>query len=242
MRTRTSRFFIDQPLAVNQSISLPEQTSHHIINVLRLGKGATITLFNGQGGEYLAEITNAERRQVSVHIHDHERVERESPLTTELGLAIIKRDAMDLAIRKCTELGVTRIVPLLTDFTTVARKQADKRFPHWLEIIHSACEQSGRNKPPELDGITSLATWADARHPPARFVADPSVRTTLPSLEPAPDAVTFLTGPEGGLSVQELELVKSKQFIPVSMGQRVLRANTAPLIMATLIQHKWGDL
>ncbi|MEX2488313.1 MAG: 16S rRNA (uracil(1498)-N(3))-methyltransferase [Pseudomonadales bacterium] len=242
MWTRTSRFFIDQNLAVNQGLSLPEQTSHHIINVLRLGKGTAITLFNGQGGEYLAEITNTERRQVAVHIQDHEPVERESPLTTELGLAIIKRDAMDLAIRKCTELGVTRIVPLLTDFTTVAHKQADKRFPHWLEIIHSACEQCGRNKPPELQGITSLATWADACHSPLRLVADPGATTTLPSLESTPDAVTVLTGAEGGLSEQELELVKSKEFKPVSMGQRVLRADTAPLIMMALIQHKWGDL
>lgn len=242
MRTRTSRFFLDHDLAVDRDISLPTRTSHHIKNVLRLGEGDPVIVFNGEGGEYCADITAMDRHHVHLHIVSHDSVERESPLTTELGLAVIKRDAMDLAIRKSTELGVTRIVPLLTDFTTVPRKQAEKRFPHWREIIYSACEQCGRNRPPELSPIASLADWVNVVDASMRLVADPFSGTTSGSLGDTPTSVAVLTGPEGGFADEEMALAKRRGFLALSLGRRILRANTAPLVMLTMIQHKWGDL
>jgi len=242
MGTRTSRFFVDHDLTVGRELSLSEKTSHHIKNVLRLRKDATVILFNGQGGEYSAQITSLEGRRVSVHLYACDEIDRESSLTTELGLGIIKRDAMDIAIRKSTELGVTRIVPLLADFSTVTRRQAEKRFPHWLEIIHSACEQCGRNRPPELRSVIAVSEWLGSVDTGLRLAAHFEADTSFGSLADTPDSVSVLTGPEGGLSDQELELARARQFKSISLGPRILRANTAPLVMLTLIQHKWGDL
>lgn len=242
MTTRVSRLFVDQDIGVGHDLQLSGQACHYLRNVLRLRQGDAVILFNGQGGEYRAGIARLDRDRATLDIIGHDAVERESALPIELGLAVIKPDAMNYALRKATELGATRIVPLLSDFTTVAHRQARGRHDHWVEITRSACEQCGRNQPPLLASLADLNDWLVSDTAAMRLMADPSATANLDEIEQSPASVRLLSGPEGGFSDKELEHARASGFQAFSLGPRILRADTAPLAALALIQHKWGDL
>lgn len=239
---RIPRLFLESTLDVNTTLTLTESRAHYLKQVLRLKAGDRVTLFNGAGGEYTGIIGTADRHRVDVHIDNSVDTERESSLDTRLGLGITKRDAMDIAIQKVTELGATEITPVLSEFTDIPRKALAARYQHWLQITRAACEQCERNRPPHLNAPMTLGDWLDGIDADTRLVAHPTADSSLGGITGRPRSVALLTGPEGGFSEAEIDLCVAANFRATGLGPRILRADTAPVVLLTLVQARFGDL
>jgi 16S rRNA (uracil1498-N3)-methyltransferase len=226
------RFYCPVPLASGQSLDLPPGAARHV-QVLRLQPGVRITLFNGEGGEFDATIEEMGRRDVHVQVGAHEAVEREGRHRITLALGIPANERMDWLVEKATELGAGAIRPLLTERTVLrlAGERAEKRLAHWQGIAVAACEQCGRNRVPVIHPVRDLAEWLrqlPGTHDEARLML--ALRTDARALpEASAQAMTVLSGPEGGLSAAEEEAALRAGFQAVTLGPRVLRAETAPL-------------
>ena len=236
------RFYIPMPLSSGAEVELPERAVRHVA-VLRLARGDAITLFNGEGGEYAAELSRVSRESAHARIGKMCPVERESPLAITLAQCVSSGDRMDLTLQKATELGVRRIVPLESERSIVrlSPERADRRVAHWRGIVSAACEQSGRNCVPDVEAITALdAFLAAPAADPLRLLLAPDAPGDLKAL-PAGRAVSLLVGPEGGLSPSERARAEAKGYTAVRFGPRVLRTETAPLAAIAAMQVLWGD-
>jgi 16S rRNA (uracil1498-N3)-methyltransferase len=226
------RFYCPLPLASGQAIDLPAGAARHV-QVLRLQPGARITLFNGEGGEFDATIERMGRSDVSVQVGAHDPVEREARHHVTLALGIPANERMDWLVEKATELGAAAIQPLVTERTVLrlGAERAAKRLAHWQGIAVAACEQCGRNRVPTILPVEELRGWLQRL--PAAGDAPRLVLALRAGAQPLPDsfgtAVTVLSGPEGGLAPGEEEAAIHAGFRPVTLGPRVLRAETAPL-------------
>jgi len=242
--TSPPRLYLPQTLSAGALIDLPAAQARHV-QALRLGQGDALCLFNGEGGEYPANLVNAERGKQTVQLGAWLAIERESPLAITLALGISAGDRMDFALQKATELGVARIVPIAAERSVVrlSDERALKRMQHWQGILASACEQCGRNRLPQLQAVSTLAAFL-ANSPP-------SPRLML-ALQAGPDAprlrdlqlqqqASLLIGPEGGYSERELALALQNGFEPLRIGPRVLRTETAPLAVIAALQALYGD-
>ncbi len=230
------RFHCPVPLATGQVLDLPATAARHV-QVLRLQPGDPITLFNGEGGEFGATVAQMGRSSVAVQLGEHLAVEREAPRPVHLAVGMPANERMDWLVEKATELGVAALWPLQTERSVLRLKgeRADKKQAHWQAIAVAACEQCGRNRVPRIHPVAELADWLRQGTPPReghRHVL--SLRTgsrplaaTLAAHDHAP--AWFLSGPEGGLSPAEEEAALAAGFTPVSLGARVLRAETAAL-------------
>jgi 16S rRNA (uracil1498-N3)-methyltransferase len=237
------RIFIDAPVSQDALMSLDAAASRHVAGALRLRTGASVTLFNGSGGEYRATIEAVDRKSVTVRILDFVQAERESPLSVALGLAISRGDRMDYAVQKATELGVTEIYPLITERTEV-RLQGErkrKKRTHWAQIAVSACEQCGRNRLPVIHDLQSLDGWLASVRGDCKLVLHPDSDRGL-DVMPPPASVSLLIGPEGGLSPAELNAAQAAGFRPMRLGPRVMRTETAPVAALAVLQFRWGDM
>lgn len=242
---RISRFHVDLQLSAHSEVVLPAAASMHLLQVLRLRPGAELTLFDGRGGEYRARLLNAERRGARVAVGEWRDRECESPLAVTLLQGVARGERMDLIVQKSVELGVTRIVPVLTAFSVVRLDggQAGKRREHWQAVANSACEQCGRNRVPEVATPVGLAAGLAALAAGGvRAVLEPDAAVTLADAARGCTAATLLIGPEGGLSPEELTLAAAHGFTACRLGPRVLRAETAPLAALALLQAMAGDL
>ena len=244
------RLFVDAPLTAGAVLMLPPNAARHV-QVLRLQPGEALALFDGRGGQWLAEIRQIGRKAVQVQVGQHDAVERELDRPVTLALAMPANERMDGLIEKATELGAAAIWPLVCERSVlrVAGERAERKAEHWRAIAQSACEQSGRNRVPEvappmslarcLAGLSNVAGSApDTTRLLLSFGADarPAHRL-LPLLHPQ-RPVLVLSGPEGGLSPAEEVQARAAGFMPMSLGQRVLRADTAPLAaLAALALH-----
>ncbi|MCG5494606.1 16S rRNA (uracil(1498)-N(3))-methyltransferase [Ectothiorhodospira variabilis] len=251
---RIPRCFIDQPLQTGEEIALDERAHRHVVQVLRLRVGAPLILFNGEGGEYAVTLTQAERRASRVHIDEHRPRDTRPALRVTLLQGIAKGDRMDYSLQKATELGVSRIQPLVArrSVTHDDPKRMQKRLDHWRGVIISACEQSGRTDIPKLLPPLPLSQWLDER--PGReaqevaswsLVLDPEATSGLGDLAASrdqPRAVTLLIGPEGGLEEGEIAQARHCGLSPVRLGPRVLRTETAGVAALAIIQSLWGDM
>jgi 16S rRNA (uracil1498-N3)-methyltransferase len=214
------------------------------MRVLRLRDGDTLTLFDGLGGEYGARITGFRKDTVLADVLEHRAVERESALDLTLAQGISRGERMDWVMQKATELGVRRIVPVFTERSMVKldARQSERKLQHWRAIAIAACEQSGRNRVPE---ITEPANFFDAirASPPSdtRVLLSPSATLRARDL-PRPTTITLLIGPEGGLADHEGEAAIKAGFQPVQLGPRILRTETAALAALAALQHDFGDL
>ncbi|GAB4552472.1 MAG: 16S rRNA (uracil(1498)-N(3))-methyltransferase [Rhizobacter sp.] len=226
-----ARLYIEQPLHADTLITLPPGPARHV-QVLRLQPGSEITLFNGQGGEWRATVAQMGRSEVQVQVQQHDPVDRELPHPITLAIGMPANERMDALVEKATELGASAIQPLLTERSVLrlSGERAERRLAHWQGVAVAACEQSGRTRVPSLAPVRTLAEWLRDR-PPApegeqRCVLSPrATRTLAPITGPA----VFLSGPEGGLTDSEVALAEAAGFAPLSLGPRVLRADTAPL-------------
>ena len=232
------RFHCPVPLASGQTLSLPPGAARHV-QVLRLQPGAVITLFNGEGGEFEATVMRMGRSDVDVQIGPHLAIEREAPRVIHLLAGITANERMDWLVEKATELGVASITPLVAERSVLKLKgeRADKKLAHWQGVAVAAAEQCGRNRVPVIYPAVSLAQWL--AHPTGdaqRCVLSlaPGTRS-LAAAAGGAQALLVLSGPEGGLSPAEESLALSSGFVPVTLGSRVLRAETAPLaVLAAL--------
>ncbi len=231
------RFHCPAPLATGAEIELPPGAARHV-QVLRLQPGNALTLFNGEGGEFEATVLKMGRSDVLVQVGAHHATEREAPRTVHLLAGITANERMDWLVEKATELGVASITPLVAERSVLKLKgeRADKKIAHWQAVAVAACEQCGRNRVPVVHDAIDLAGWARAQAGSEGTGAAQrlllSLRAgTLPLQQAAAPAgpVLFLSGPEGGLSSAEEDLALLHGFAPVTLGPRVLRAETAPL-------------
>ncbi|HWW68461.1 MAG TPA: 16S rRNA (uracil(1498)-N(3))-methyltransferase, partial [Duganella sp.] len=202
------RFYLPQPLAVGQLVTLPDTVSHHI-QVLRLADGELITLFNGEGGEYSATLTRIERRSATVEIKAHNPRDVELPFAITLAQALPEGTKMDWIIEKAIELGVSGFQPLAAQRCVVrlSAERAEKKMGHWRGIIESASEQSGRNRLAQLAPLQDYKQWITQQDMHRRIILTPRAQQSLPdwARHQGPQAVTLVIGPEGGLSEQEEE-------------------------------------
>jgi 16S rRNA (uracil1498-N3)-methyltransferase len=220
-------------LQAGLSLELPADTSRHI-QVLRLQPGAAITLFDGLGGEYDACILQMGRHTVAARIDSHQTLERESAVYSHIVIGMPANERMDWLVEKATELGVARITPLMTAHGVLRlnAERAHKRQLHWLGIAQAACAQSGRNTLPQIDVPQSWSAWLSALREDdsgSRWMLSLSAATTPLNALAQTQRVVLLSGPEGGLSREEEAQAVEQGFLPVRLGARVLRAETAPL-------------
>lgn len=240
---RIPRIYTSYSLTVGQSLVLEDAAAHYLGKVLRMQPGRELVLFNGQGGEFQAQIADMGKKQVTLAIGEFSATDRESPLQLELAIGVSRGERMDWVLQKATELGVTRITPLLTERTEVklGGERQDKKVQHWQHILISACEQCQRNILPLLSEPRDLDEWlaqVDAQH---KFVLHHRDSSGLPD-DTTVASVALLIGPEGGLSDHEIERARVKGFTPLTLGPRVLRTETAPIAAISLVQYRWGDL
>ncbi len=239
------RFFCDRPLGPGARFDLPEAVARHAVRVLRLPPGAPIILFDGRGGEYAATIETITKERVSVITGQWQEMERESPLELTLVQAIQAADKMDFTIQKAVELGVSAIQPVASRRSVVklSGDRQQKREAHWQSVAISACEQCGRNQVPPVAQVQTLDRWlADtgASLPGLKLMLAPGAAHTLNQLPPATQ-VTLLIGAEGGLEPGEMQAAAQVGFMPVRLGPRILRTETAGLAVLAALQTLWGD-
>lgn len=240
---RIPRIFHPQLLVPASHVVLDDNAARHVSRVLRLGKGAHLRLFDGQGGEYPAVIDEVDKREVTVIVGEPAPDELESPLTITLAQGISKGERMDFTIQKAVELGIKRIVPLETERSVVNLKgdRRNKKLDHWRGIIISACEQCGRNTLPELLPMQTLESWLATPLRGTGLMLDHRAAASVSQLE-KPEAITLLIGPEGGLSEIERAKACDAGYIGLRLGPRVLRTETAAVTALAALQSHWGDL
>ena len=231
------RLFIDQPLSTDSVLDLPSGAARHV-QVLRLQPGVAVTLFNGLGGEWAARIERIGRSDVAVRIEAHTEVDRELPLVVTLALGMPANERMDTLVEKATELGVAAIQPLHCERSVLRlhAERAQKKVAHWQAVAVAACEQSGRTRVPRIEPVRGLTDWlaglpADALA--QRWVLSLREREGRAGAVPGQGTprVLCLSGPEGGLTATEEDAACRAGFTALSLGSRVLRADTAPLAL-----------
>ena len=237
------RFFVDIPLHCGAQLDLPENAVRHV-QVLRLQPGDAITLFNGQGGEFSATIHQMGKRHVAIEITQHEAVERESPLQLTIVQAISAADRMDYTVQKSAELGVTAIQPVISEYCQqrYAGERADKRLAHWQGVAVSACEQCGRTRVPAVLPIRKLSEYlAQDSKSDLKLLLSPEGAIRHGALPVQAQSAVALIGPEGGFSVTEEAAAIRAGFIPLILGPRIYRTETAAPVIAALLQSRYGD-
>lgn len=242
---RLTRVHVPGPLAAGSRHTIEGDAANHITRVLRLRSGDPLTLFDGHGTEHSARIEAFRKSAVIVAVGDREPADRESPLSLTLAQGISRGERMDWVVQKATELGVTRIVPVLTDRTVVKldSRQSERKLQHWQGIAVAACEQSGRNRIPDVTppvGLHDFLREADATA--TRVLLSPTGTQHVNDLKVSERSIIVLIGPEGGLTEIEQRAALGAGFIAVKLGPRVLRTETAAVAALTLLQHQFGDL
>jgi 16S rRNA (uracil1498-N3)-methyltransferase len=239
------RIFQSGKLTPHSSFTLDEAGSHHLARVLRVKIGDEIILFNGEGGEYPAVISEIDKKRVHVAIKDFNPRDTESALNLYLAQGISRGEKMDFTIQKAVELGVKKIFPLLTERCNVKldEERREKRLQHWRSIVISACEQSGRNKIPELVAPQTLHEFIKNSSADFKFVLAPDAEKKLSLHTFNKNAsVILLIGPEGGLSNQEIKQAEQAGFHGLNLGPRILRTETAAIAALAALQFYAGDL
>jgi 16S rRNA (uracil1498-N3)-methyltransferase len=242
---RLNRIHAPGALMSGGEIALPPAGAYHIARVLRMREGAPLSVFDGEGHEFQAEIVRVDGESVFVRLGAAIQVTTESPLRISLIQGVSRGERMDWTLQKATELGVAAISPVLTSRSVVRldEKQAAKKQQHWAGIVSGACEQCGRARIPQVHEPTTLRSYfANVRKEGLRLVLSPSAPGSLAGLTSLPTKVELLIGPEGGLDDEELMNAQKAGFMPVRLGPRVLRTETAGVVALTVLQALWGDL
>lgn len=242
---RLTRVHVSAPLSSGRRHTIEGDAAIHIARVLRLEPGDALTVFDGSGGEYAARIEAIRKGAVVVAVEERTAATRESPLALTLVQGVSRGERMDWVVQKSTELGVTRIVPVLTERSVVKldAKQAERKRLHWQGIAIASCEQSGRDRIPGVDEPLTLAEFlGKARGRATCVLLSPAGGLRIADLPRPEGGVVVLIGPEGGLAEMEQRAALAAGFIAVRLGPRVLRTETAAVAALTLLQHHFGDV
>lgn len=240
---RIPRIYHHGAIALNHEFALDDDAANHVGRVLRMAVGSELLLFNGDGFNYPARISNSDKKRVYVIAGAQQPNPVESPLKIHLGQGISRGDRMDFAIQKAVELGVTEITPLFTERCGVKLdgERLAKRNEQWQKIAISACEQSGRSVVPVVHPAVSLDSWLAQDTKELKLTLHPWAKDTIKTLIPNPD-IRLVIGPEGGFSEQEMALTTAAGFNGIQLGPRVLRTETAALTAISALQLQFGDL
>jgi len=239
------RFFYPSELSVGAVVDLPDAVAHHC-QVLRLTVGAPIVLFNGTGGSYIACLSSIEKKRASAEVKTFNPDEVELPYALTIAQALPEAGKMDWIIEKAVELGAAGFLPLTAQrcVTRLSGERAEKRRAHWQGIIASASEQCGRNRLAQLGELTEFKQWISQQDLHRRIILSPQADLSLSDWarhHPA-QALTLIIGPEGGFTEQEYQLAIDQGALPLSMGARVLRTETAGLCAISTINAHWGGV
>lgn len=244
---KSPRLYLNVPLSTVK-VSLTDNQAHYLRRVLRLKFGDPVIVFNGKGDEYLAQIDKLSRSRTVLRLETKLQPLSESPLEIVLIQSLIKNDAMDMIIQKATELGIYKVIPVISEFSIVklSHDRVARRVAHWEKISESACEQSGRHRPLIIEKPGPLEPTLN-RTPAAhlKLVLQPPATEPLPEANlptTPPTGITVLIGPEGGLSERDLYTAYRARFARVTLGPRVMRTETAALTACAWLQQQWGDL
>ena len=242
---RNIRIHVDQPLAIGVDFPLPAQAGEHAARVLRLVVGDPLTLFNGDGCDYPATIIGLGKREVIVRVDAKHALHNESPLSLTLAQGVARGEKMDLIVQKATELGVVRIVPLLTERSEVKldASRAEKRLLHWRAVAASAAEQSGRARLPEIRPALPLPQWLEglAEDGALRLALLPQATQSSRDLCFTAAGGLLVVGPEGGLGERDISALTDAGFDGLRLGPRILRTETAGLAALAALQALHGD-
>ena len=237
---------IFQPYTINQNslITLDDNAFNHLIRVLRMKTGESITLFDGSNQITPAVIHEVNKKTVIVKTTNSVLDNRESPLNIHLGQVISRGDKMEFTIQKSVELGVNTITPLLSERCGVKldQERLEKKVQQWQKIVISACEQCGRNIIPSINPVMKLETWCANLTDSLKLNLHPKAEQGINQLPNDNKNISLLIGPEGGLSNEEISMTHQYQFTDILLGPRVLRTETAALTAITALQVRFGDL
>ncbi len=242
---RIPRFYCPTPLVIQQSLDLPDELFRHAIQVLRLQVGESLILFNAEGGEYLAEIHEINKRSATVLIRGFDATERESSLDLTLIQALIKPDKMDFALQKAVELGVSAFQALITQRSVVRsdKEKLEKKLQHWQAVAISACEQSGRTRIPKIYAPQTLNQYLQQLDENTDYLLlAPGSHQTLNQVTVRANKLGILIGPEGGFTEDEVAACLAAKMQGISLGKRILRAETASTSVLAGLQLLHGDL
>lgn len=240
---RTPRCYQDAPLQVGALHTLDDTAFQHVCKVLRLQPGAALTLFNGDGQEYHGHLHSRDKRCAKVQLEHCTHPASDSPLPIHIGQCISRGERMDYAIQKGTELGMSQLTPLFSERCEVRLDQSRqaKRQQHWQQIAISACEQSQRCQVPQINRPGSLDTWLGQVDADLKLVLHHHSLMSL-NTHQQPASIAVLIGPEGGLTEAEVSAAQAAGFVPLTLGPRVLRSETAPVAALAILQYLWGDV
>ncbi len=238
---RSHRFYTAIPLAENITVELPQEAAHHCAQVLRYKVNDELSLFNGDGFDYYATISQIEKKRCTVSINSKKNPNNESPLKIHLVQGVARGDKMDLIIQKAVELGITEITPLFTERCNVKldAKRLDKKIQHWNKTIISACEQSGRATLPKLNIAVPIHELAQENL--ISIYLEPTTQQTFKELS-IKESIRIVIGPEGGFSEKDLIHLEKIDCIGVKIGPRILRTETAGLATISILQSYFGDV
>jgi 16S rRNA (uracil1498-N3)-methyltransferase len=241
---RWPRLYIERELD-GDNLTLDDREAHYLGHVLRLQRGDQLLVFNGRGTERQASVEALQRRGATLALAAAHAPLPESSLDLTLVQALPKSDAMDFIVQKATELGVRSLVPVYTEFSVVKldSERAARRLDHWQRIAQSACEQCGRHRPPRIEPPAPLAEALRALPSGGtRSALDPAAERALQDHSPRAIALVVAVGPEGGFGPADWRRLDAAQFERVTLGPRVLRAETAALAICAIAESRWGDL
>jgi 16S rRNA (uracil1498-N3)-methyltransferase len=241
---RVSRIFHPHTLSVESEVTLTVEATNHLVNVLRVKEQQAIVLFNGDGNEYSAHLSEVSKRKAVATIDAQLSISIESPLNIHLGQGISRGDRMDWVIQKSVELGVTEITPLITERCGIKLNQQrwQKKHEQWQKVVISACEQCGRNVLPKLNLPTTFTDWIHLSTNQLRLTLHPRAEQAFRHVSFSSAGARLLIGPEGGFSDQEIYQTEQNGFQSVQLGPRVLRTETAAISAISALQAIHGDL
>jgi 16S rRNA (uracil1498-N3)-methyltransferase len=240
-----TRVYVEAALTAGSTVDLPPGTASHLAKVLRARAGDELILFNGDGREFTGAIETVRGSRVAASVGEGRPVDKESPLPITLVQCVPRGDRMDFIVQKATELGVARIVPVLSQRSVVRldKAHAESKANHWRAVAISACEQCGRNRLPAIDAVQPLLSYLGESPPSTalRLVLEPESAPHIPAAAAGPGAQIAI-GPEGGFASDELEAFRVAGFSRVGLGPRILRTETAAIAALVWLQARFGDM
>jgi 16S rRNA (uracil1498-N3)-methyltransferase len=242
---RIPRIYTQYELQVSTNINLEAKAVKHIKDVLRMSIGNEVILFNGDGNDYNASISELSKKSVSVTIASKQAISNESSLSIHLLQPLCRAEKMDWCLQKATELGVNEITPFISARVNIniAGNRLEKKMHHWCSIIESACEQSGRATIPNINPPLAFnVAINNFPNETIKLIASPTAsEATLSLTNVSTSSCICAIGPEGGFSQDEILQAQHEDFTPIKMGPRILRLETAVISALTLCQSRWGD-
>lgn len=227
-----------------QSLELSAEASQHVGLVLRMKLQSRLVLFCGDNHEFLAVITAVQKKKVVVYVESMALIDRESPRKIHLAQAISKGERMEFVVQKAVELGVSSITPIVSAHSVVKLDESrqEKKLKQWQAIAVAACEQSGRNTIPMIHPFASFDAFIKNTQAALKFILSPEGRHSWRDYTFDHQEMALLIGPEGGLSEKELQQAQVARFLPLQLGPRILRTETAAITALSVLQAVSGDL